>query len=291
MRRLSREQRTRILALYLRGNSLRGIGDLTGHHVDTVMRLTVDAGQACAAAHGALVRDLTCRFIQVDELWAFVGMKQKRVPEARRGEWGIGDVWTFTSMDAETKLVPTWLLGPRTEHTARALLLDLGRRISGSFQLTTDGAPFYRTAVPEALGPTVDFAQLRKFYDERDRYVGSQKDVISGDPLNAHISTSLVERLNLTLRTEVRRYARRTNAHSKKVYNLSCALALFAFCYNFARPHMTLTQKANGRPTTPAMASGLAKRPWTITEIVQLIEAREPTAIDVAKRRKDRRAA
>ena len=263
---------------------------MTGHHVDTAMRLMVDAGQACAAAHQSLVHDLTCRNIQVDELWAFVGMKRKRVPKARRGEWGIGDVWTFTSIDPETKLIPTWLIGRRNEETARTLLLDLGRKISGSFQLTTDGANIYRTAVPEALGPTVDYAQLVKHYDDHERYIGCEKTVISGDPVKAHISTSLIERLNLTLRMQVRRYARRTNAHSKKVYNFSCATALFAFYYNFARPHMTLTDQANGRPTTPAMAAGLAKRPWTLGQIVQLIEAREPTAIDVAKRRKDRRS-
>ena len=299
MRRLSREQRAQILALQVEGNSLRSTSRVTGRHVDTVMRLVVSAGQACANAHGALVRDLRCQRVQCDELWAFVAMKQKQVPAERHGEFGIGDVWTFTALDADTKLIVTWLIGRRDTTTARQFLMDVGRRITGRFQLTTDGASFYREAAIDAFGPDIDYAQLQKLYGQapeaETRYsppvcVGTRTEVLQGIPNLEHISTSHVERHNLTVRMGLRRYTRLTNAFSKKVYNHSCAAALFMFHYNYARPHTTLTRKANGKPTTPAMAAGLATRPWTLADIVELIEEQEETAADVAKRRKDRRA-
>ena len=299
MRRLSRDQRAQILALQVEGNSIRSTSRITGRSKDTVMRLIVEAGQACAAAHGGLVRDLRCQRVQVDELWAFVAMKQKQVPAERRGEFGIGDVWTFTSIDPDTKLIPTWLIGKRDATTAREFLVDLGRRISGRFQLTTDGANFYREAAADAFGPTIDYAQLVKLYaadvDGTHRYsppacVAAKPERVTGDPDPEHVSTSHVERQNLTMRMSMRRFTRLTNAFSKKLYNLSCAVALFVFHHNFVRPHTTLTKRANGKPTTPAMAAGLATRPWTLADIVELIEEREETAADVATRRKDRRA-
>lgn len=299
MRRLSREQRAQILALQVEGTSMRATSRLTGRHVDTVMRLTVEAGQACAAAHGALVRDLRCQHVQCDELWAFVAMKARNVPQERHGEFGIGDVWTFTALDADTKLIVTWLIGRRDTTTARQFLMDVGRRIRGRFQLTTDGASFYREAAIDAFGPDIDYAQLQKLYGQapeaETRYsppvcVGTRTEVLQGVPNLEHISTSHVERHNLTVRMGLRRYTRLTNAFSKKVYNHSCAAALFMFHYNYVRPHTTLTRRANGRPTTPVMAAGLATRPWTMADLVELVEEREETAADVAKRRKDRRS-
>ena len=293
MRRLSREHRAQILALQVEGNSIRSTCRITGRSKITVTRLIVEAGQACAAAHGELVHDLACQWVQVDELWAFVGMKARNVPNERRGEFGIGDVWTFTAIDPDTKLIPTWLIGRRDAPTARQFLVDLGRRIRGRFQLTTDAASFYREAAAAAFGPTIDYAQLQKLYgtapDGQTRYsppvcVGTRQDVIQGAPDLAHVSTSHVERMNLNIRMGMRRFTRLTNAFSKKVYNLSCAVALYVFHYNYVRPHTTLTKAANGKPTTPAMAAGLADRPWTMADIVELIEAREESAKDIGRR-------
>ena len=298
MRRLSREDRAQILALQAKGNSIRSTCRLTGRSKITVTRLIVEAGQACAEAHGSLVRGLTCQQVQVDELWAFVGMEQKRVPAERKGEFGIGDVWMFTAIDPGTKLIPSWLIGPRDATSARRFLVDLGRRISSRFQLTSDGASFYREAAEEAFGGQIDYAQLVKLYstpaDGERTYsppvcVAAVPTRITGDPDPSHVSTSHVERQNVTMRMSMRRFTRLTNAFSKKVYNLSCAVALYVFHRNFVRPHTTLTRAAHGKPTTPAMAAGLADKPWTLADIVKLIEDREDKAEDVALRRKDRR--
>ncbi|MDE0330127.1 MAG: IS1 family transposase [Anaerolineaceae bacterium] len=298
MYRLTREQRAQILNMQIEGVSIRATCRLTGRSKGAVSKLIVEAGQACAEAHGKLVRDLRCEQVQVDELWAFVGMKAKRVPAERRGEFGVGDVWTFTALDPETKLIPTWLIGRRDVATARMFLVDLGRRVRGHFQLTSDGASFYREAAEEAFGGHIDYAQLVKLYDIPDGpervysppvCVASRPRVIFGDPDPGHISTSLVERQNLNIRMSMRRFTRLTNAFSKKVYNLSCATAMYVFHHNYVRPHSTLTKEAGGRPTTPAMAAGLADKPWTMADIVELIEAREETAQDVGARRKDRR--
>ncbi len=298
MYRLNRDQRAQILNMQIEGVSIRATCRLTGRSKGAVTKLIVEAGQACAEAQGNLVRDLRCEQIQVDELWAFVGMKQKRVPAERKGEFGIGDVWTFTALDPETKLIPTWLIGRRDASTARRFLVDLGRRVRGHFQLTSDGASFYREAAEEAFGGQIDYAQLVKLYsasaDGERTYsppvcVAARPVRITGSPDAAHISTSHVERQNLNIRMSMRRFTRLTNAFSKKVYNLSCATAMYVFHHNYVRPHSTLTQRAGGRPTTPAMAAGLADKPWTMADIVKLIEAQEETAKDVGQRRSDRR--
>ena len=298
MYRLTTEQRAQILNMQIEGVSIRATCRLTGRSKGAVTKLIVEAGQACAEAHGNLVRDLRCEQVQVDELWAFVGMKQRRVPAERKGEFGIGDVWTFTSIDPETKLIATWLIGRRDASTARRFLVDLGRRIRGQFQLTSDGASFYREAAEAAFGGQIDYAQLVKLYsspaDGERTYsppvcVAAVPTRISGDPDVANISTSHVERQNLNIRMSMRRFTRLTNAFSKKVFNLSCAVALYVFYYNFVRPHTTLTKAAHGKPTTPAMAAGLAAKPWTLADIVKLVEEREDDAEDGALRRKDRR--
>ena len=234
----------------------------------------------------------------MDKLWAFVGMKQKRVPAERRGELGIGDVWTSTALDPETKLIPTWLIGRRDASTALRFLVDLGRRIRGHFQLTSDAASFYREAAEEAFAGMIDYAQLQKIYRapaHGERFysppacVATRPRRIMGTPDELLITTSHVERQNLNIRKSMRRFTRLTNAFSKKVYNLSCATAMYVFHHNDIRPHTTLTKRANGSPTTPAMAAGLADKPWTMADLVQLIEAREESAKDVGARRMDRR--
>lgn len=293
MNRLSREQRAQVLALHVEGTSVRATCRVTGRSKGAVLRLLQEAGRACALEHSARVRELRCERVQVDEVWAFVGMKARNVPKERRGEFGIGDVWTFTALDPDTKLIVTWLVGRRTTDAARHLLVDVGRRIEGRFQLTTDGASIYQQAAADAFGLAVDYAQLQKLYerppDAETRYsppicVGARRAVMVGQPDPEHISTSHVERHNRTLRMGLRRYTRLTDAFSKSVYNHSAALAVFMFHYNYARPHLTLTRRAHGRPTTPAMAAGLAARPWTMAEIAALMEAHEETAKDIGAR-------
>ena len=239
------------------------------------------------------MRDLTCEQVQVDELWAFEGMKQWRVPPERQGEFGIGTVWTFTSIAPASKLIPNWLIGLRNAPAARRFLIDLSRRMRGRFQLTTDGATIYQDVAWDAFAGLIDYAQLVKLYgrpleDERvyspPVCVAAKPTRIMGDPDPAHISTSHVERENLNLRIFNRRYTRLTNAFSKKVYNLSYATALYVFHRNFVKPHGALTRDAGHRPTTPAMAAGLATKPWRMTDIVKLIEAREEGARDLARR-------
>ncbi len=296
MYRVDRAARAQILHLFVEGMSIRATCRVTGISKPTVTKLLTDIGPVVAAYQGEAMRDLRCRRVQVDELWTYVGMKARKVPAERRGEFGIGDVYTFTAIDADTKLAPTWLLGRRDLATARRFLLDLGRRIDGRFQLTTDAANFYREAAAEAFGPTVDYAQLQKLYaasaDAERRYsppvcIATHGTTVQGRPDPEHISTSHVERQNLTMRMNMRRFTRLTNAFSKKVYNLSCAVALHFMVYNFVTPHGTLTKKAHGRPTTPAIAAGLTRQPWTFENIVELLEADEPDAREVSKRRRD----
>ena len=297
MRRLPAERRAQALTCLVEGNSIRATSRMTGINKDTVMRLLVDAGHAAAQWHGERMRDLPCQRIQVDEIWGFVGMKAKNVPAERRGEFGIGDVYTFTAICADTRLAPTWYVGQREGRSARRFLVDLGRRIRGRFQLTSDAASFYRQAAAEAFGPTVDYAQLIKHYaadvDGPHRYsppacVGVEAQVIQGQPDPEHVSTSYVERQNLTMRMGMRRFTRLTNAFSKKVLNLSSAVALYFWHYNFVRPHATLTKRANGKPTTPAMAAGLMDRPLTLLDLAHHLEAQEPTAHEVTARRFDK---
>ena len=296
MRRIPREKRSQILGMLVEGNSIRATCRMSGASKTTVTRLLVDAGRVAAQWHGEHLRELPCRRVQVDEIWAFVGMKAANVPTERRGEFGIGDVYTFTAICADTRLAPTWYVGQRDGRSARRFLVDLGRRIHGRFQLTSDGASFYREAAADAFGPTVDYAQLVKRYaadvDGAHRYsppacVGTDAHVIQGDPDPEHVSTSYVERANLTMRMSMRRFTRLTNAFSKKVHNLSCAVALHFMHYNLMRPHATLTKAANGKPTTPAMAAGLTTRVWTFNDLVDLIEAQEAGAKEVTARRFD----
>lgn len=296
MNRVDRATRAQILQLFVEGMSIRATCRVTGISKPTATKLLTDIGPVVAAYQGQVMRGLRCQRVQVNETWTYVGMKARKVPEERRGEFGIGDVYTFTAIDADTKLAPTWLLGRRDLDTASRFLLDLGRRIEGWFQLTTDAANFYREATAAAFGPTVDYAQLQKLYavpaDAERRYsppvcLATRGEAIQGRPDPAHVSTSHVERPNLTMRLNMRRFTRLTNAFSKKVYNLGCAVALHFMVYNFVTPHGTLTKRAHGRSTTPAMRAGLARKPWSFEDVVELLEEQEPDAREVSKRRKD----
>lgn len=274
---LSTSDRSAVVAALVEGNSIRATSRMTGVARNTVTKLLLDLAQACALYSDAALRELPCRRLQVDEAWAFCYAKQKNVPEELRGTFGYGDVWTFCAIDAETKLIPSWLVGPRDGGSATELMQDLVGRLVGRPQVTTDGLKVYIEAVEDAFGADVDYAQLQKIYasppvEGQKRYspaecIGCKREAIQGNPDPAHISTSYIERQNLTLRMSIRRFTRLTNAFSKKLENHVAAVALHFFHYNFCRPHMSLK---GGR--TPAQAAGVASRKWTIAEMVGLLQ-------------------
>ncbi|MGH2879334.1 MAG: IS1 family transposase [Solirubrobacteraceae bacterium] len=277
MNRLSTERRAQILSMLVEGNSLRATSRMTGCSINTVSKLLLDVGDACAAYQDKTLRDLPCKRIQADEIWSFVYAKAKNVPEDRKGERGIGDVWTWTAIDTDTKLVPSWLVGQRKFEDCWTFLSDLRERMAGRIQLSTDAHVSYRTTVGLVFGAKdIDWAQLVKQYHAihrgEGRYsppvcIGAEKRPRLGDPDPAHISTSYVERQNLTMRMGMRRFTRLTNGFSKKLDNHVAAVAIHFMHYNFARPHKSL---ANPYPRTPAMAAGIADHIWTPEEIVEL---------------------
>jgi len=280
MNRLSAEQRERIVACLVEGNSIRATCRLTGTSKNTVSKLLLDLGTVCSIHLDRSMRDLKCKRIECDEIWAFVYAKQKNVPPDKHGE--AGDVWTWVAMDPDTKLVPTFLIGPRESSAAHAFMHDLAPRLRNRVQLTTDGLEAYRTAVRSAFGRDVDYAQLVKSYgtdaDPRKperRYspsicTGADPMPVNGNPDPAYISTSHIERLNLTMRMSMRRYTRLTNGFSKKVENLTAAVAIHFAYYNFCRVHKSLG-------TTPAVAAGVTDHVWNLRELIELLEAAEAT--------------
>jgi IS1 family transposase len=281
MNRLSTEKRTQVIAALVEGNSIRATVRMTGVAKNTVTKLLLDLGTACSVYQDTVMRDLTCERLQVDEIWAFVYAKQKNVPPEKRA--AAGDVWTWVAIDADTKLVPTYRIGARDLNEATAFMTDLAGRVRNRVQITTDGHAPYRLAVAGAFGGDVDYAQLIKVYGSdrstkpERRYspgvcLESIPDRISGNPDPAHISTSYVERLNLTMRMSMRRYTRLTNAFSKKVENLAAAVSLHFAYYNFCRVHTTLG-------TTPAVAAGIADHTWTLAELIGLLESAEATPV------------
>jgi len=281
MNRMSAERRTRVLSALVEGNSIRAACRITGAAKGTVMTLLADAGAACSEYQDANLRNLPCRRIECDEIWSFAYAKAKNVPEAHRGEFGYGDIWTWTALNVDTKLVPSWLVGTRDAQTANIFMADLAGRLAHRVQLTSDGCRPYLEAVERAFGSTIDFATLVKLYgtdpEAEKRYspakcIGSKRHLIAGNPDPSHVSTIYVERQNLTMRMSMRRFTRLTNAFSKKVENLEHAVALHFMYYNFCRPHKTLS---NPYPTTPAMAAGIADHVFSVGAIVSLIEARE----------------
>ena len=277
MNKLSIEKRTQVIQALVEGNSIRATCRMTNTAKGTVTRLLASVGTACAKYQDEYLRDLPCTNIQCDEIWSFCYAKQKNVPENKQGRFGYGDVWTWTAIDADTKLVPSWLVGLRDAGYGFEFMQDLKSRLANRVQLTTDGHRVYLTAVEDTFGSEVDYAMLVKLYGEEPesekRYspakcIGTDTRIVQGRPNPDLISTSYAERQNLTMRMCMRRFTRLTNAFSKKIENLEHAVALHFMYYNFARPHKTL---ANPYPRTPAMASGVSNHIWTIEEIVRLI--------------------
>lgn len=282
MRCLSRDQRTRVLAALVEGCSVRATVRMTGVSKKSIMRLLLEIGRECVAHEDVALRSLKCEHVEVDELWGFCGAKDANIADERQDEPGIGSVWTWYALDADTKLIVTWIMGDRDQTHADALMDDLAMRLRNRPQISTDGLGVYASAIVSAFGWDVDYARIVKDYgrDVRDeaRYsppkcVGCKKTVVCGDPDPAHVSTSFIERANLTVRMSQRRWTRLTNAHSKSICHMEAAFALHAFHYNFCRKHATL----KGR--TPAMAAGVADHVWTLDELVGLLEATERRAI------------
>ena len=278
MNRLSGEQRIRTVAALVEGNSLRATARMVGVARNTVTSLLVDLGFACARYQDENMRNLPCKRLQADEIWSFCYSKAKNVPTDKEGQFGYGDVWTWTAICADTKLIPTWYVGDRGAGSAWEFIQDLAPRLTNRVQLTTDGHKVYVEAVDEAFWGSVDYAMLVKVYgrDESEpetRYSpakcnGAKKEVRMGNPDPKHIPTSFAEQANLTMRMSMRRFTRLTNAFSKKVENHAHAIALHFMHYNFVRIHQSLR-------VTPAMAAGLTDRLWEIADIVGLLEAKE----------------
>lgn len=274
MNQLSTEKRAAVVAALVEGNSIRSTVRMTGVAKNTVVKLLVDLGEACSMLHDQAVRNVRSRRVQCDEIWSFVGAKDKNVPAEKRGQFGIGSVWTWTAIDADSKLIVSWLVGTRDGGAAYTFMQDVASRLSNRVQLTTDGHTPYLEAVEGAFGCDIDYAQLVKIYgadpQAETRYspaqcIGTRCSVVTGDPNPKHISTSYVERQNLTMRMSMRRFTRLTNGFSKKVENHAAAVALYFVYYNFCRVHQTLR-------VTPAMQAGLSDRVWTIAEIVGLLD-------------------
>lgn len=284
MNRLTTKERARILGCLVEGNSIRATCRMTGAAKGTVIKLLADVGAACKAFHDQRVRAIKSKRVQCDEIWSFCYAKEKNVPADFKGIFGFGDVWTWTAIDADSKLMVAYSVGGRDKESAKVFIQDLQHRLANRVQLTTDGYRAYLTAVESAFAGEVDYAMLDKIYsmpkgkEGPTRYspaecCGAVKKKVVGNPDQKAISTSFVERQNLTMRMSMRRFTRLTNAFSKKVENLGHAVALHFMFYNFGRIHQTLR-------VTPAMEAGLTDHVWGLEEIAALVEA-ESVAVSV----------
>jgi IS1 family transposase len=283
MNKLSTERRVAVVKALAEGTSIRGTVRLTGAAKDTVTKLLVQLGTACADYQDKALRNLTCQRVRCDEIWAFVGAKEKNVDPKLRGQ-GRGDVWTWTAIDADTKLALSWYVGRRDQDAATAFMADVASRVCKRVQLSTDGLNLYRPAVERAFGWNgVDYSMLVKEYAASMKVgqyspgecVGAEKVWVMGQPDPLHVSTSFTERANLTMRMQMRRFTRLTNAFSKRIENHAHSVALHFMFYNFCRPHMTLTKAKGGVQTTPAMAAGISDHVWKMEEVVALLEPTE----------------
>jgi IS1 family transposase len=278
MNRLSTAERARIIRTLVEGNSLRSTVRITGFALNTITKLLVELGDACTAYENEHLRDLPATRIECDEIWAFCRAKEHNVPDEHRGEPGWGDVRTWTALDPDRKLMCSWLVGDRSADSAIPFIADLATRLSHRVQITTDGFGPYLPAIEAAFGIDVDYAMLVKQYgtdpNEERRFsppvvLSESVRIVKGDPDPEKISTSYVERQNLTIRMGMRRFTRLTNAFSKKVRNHAAAVSLHFFYMNWGRPHRSL---ANPYPRTPAMAAELSDHVWSCEEIAALLD-------------------
>jgi IS1 family transposase len=273
MNKLSREARSQILGLMVEGMSIRAISRMTGASKNTIVKLLEDAGEAFSDYQDRTLRGLTCKRIQVDEIWAFVYAKAKNVGAAKAAPDGAGDCWTWLAIDADTKLIPSFYIGSRDTAAAQHFIGDLALRLANRVQLTSDGHRPYLEAVEQSFGADIDYAMLVKIYGDAPgagRYspgecIGAVKHRVEGRPDPAHISTSYAERANLTLRMGSRRFTRLTNGFSKKVENHAHSVAIHTMHYNFVRIHQTLR-------CSPAMAAGVTKSLWELADMVKVLE-------------------
>lgn len=276
MNKLSLNRQAQIIKVLCEGNSIRSTARITDTAINTVVKLLREVGAACLEYQDTNLRNLSCQRIECDEIWSFCYAKAKNVPRNKQGQFGYGDVWTFVALDADTKLALSWLVGLRELRYAYEFAKDIKRRLSNRVQLTTDGHRMYYEAVRNAFGNDIDYAMLVKYYgneqDEYGRYsppkcTQAKAKLVNGSPDMTRVSTSYIERQNLTMRMSMRRFTRLTNGFSKKIENLEYAVALHFMYYNFARPHISL---ANPCHRTPAMAAGISNHVWTIEEIMEL---------------------
>ena len=280
MNKLPLEKRVQILSMMVEGSSMRAISRVADVSINTVTKLLIDAGLACARFHDVAVRGVQAKQIQCDEIWSFCYAKARNVETATAAPGWAGDIWTWTALDRDSKLIVSYLVGGRDSEYANAFMDDLKDRLATRVQLTTDGHRAYLNAVEDAFGDDVDYAQLVKLYGEAPedsperKYSpaicrGARKDRVTGNPDKALISTSHVERQNLSMRMHMRRFTRLTNAHSKKFENHCHMVALYTVWYNFARMHSAVKM-------SPAMAAGVSDTLWDMSDIVKLIDAAAP---------------
>jgi len=277
MNRLTREKRAAILGMMAEGMSIRSIVRLTGASKNTIVKLLVDAGQAFSAYQDQALRNLPCKRLQLDEIWSFVYAKEANAPAAKKAMGEAGDIWTWTAICADTKLIPSWIVGHRDTDAAKAFVADLAGRLVGRAQVTSDGHKPYLEAVEGVFGNDIDYAMLVKHYaapkpehEARRRYsptecIATDKRAITGHPDPRHISTGYAERQNLSMRMGMRRFTRLTNAFSKKVENHAHAISIYFMHYNFVRIHRTLR-------CTPAMAAGVTTKLWELADLVKILE-------------------
>lgn len=285
--KLNLEKRTQIITVLCEGVGINAACRITGASKNTVLKLLAEVGEACALYQDRVMQGLKCKRIECDEVWSFVGCKEKNVPEEVKGVFGIGDVYTWTAVCADTKLVPCWHVGTRDGVSANIFIKDLASRLANRIQLTTDGHKAYLEVVEDAFGCDVDYAMLIKIYGNDgapkeaarryspSEFTGSEKRRITGKPDMKHVSTSYVERQNLTMRMHMRRFTRLTNAFSKKLENHMHAISWYFMFYNFCKIHKTLR-------VTPAMEAGIDDHVWDIEEILMMTDTNPKTNADVA---------
>ena len=275
---LSLDRQAQIIKVLCEGNSIRSTARITGSSINTVVKLLQEVGLACLKYQDKALRNLTCKRIECDEIWSFCYAKERNVPEDKKGQFGYGDIWTFVAIDSDSKLILSWLVGKREPEDANEFAKDLKERLANRVQLTTDGHRMYYESIGGAFGADVDYAMLVKYYgsnpnEEKGHYsparcTKAEPKRIQGNPDMTKVSTSYIERQNLSMRMGMRRFTRLTNGFSKKIENQIYATALYFMYYNFARVHKSL---ANPYPRTPAIAAGISDHIWTFEEIVRLM--------------------